>query len=138
MNIAKRSTVMKNPNTPIESIRNQRKYSFTLSCIAHDVIEPVKTMIADNTIIRTEMPSTPNDICMSRSGYQTRSERNNMASSTPLERKSTNHARSTKESTSWMPEPTAMILLMVVASLLTATQAIINSGTITKRYKKFI
>ena len=50
MNIMNKSIDTKNPNTPRERSVNQRKYSFTLYCIAHDVIEPVKTMIADNTI----------------------------------------------------------------------------------------
>ena len=55
----KRSTEMKNPNTPTLNRQNQRKYSLICVCIRHEANVPVNTMTADSSSMATEMPSTP-------------------------------------------------------------------------------
>ena len=55
----KRSTEMKNPNTPTLNRQNQRKLALTSVFICHEANVPVKTMTADSRSIATEMPSTP-------------------------------------------------------------------------------
>ena len=50
---------MKNPNTPVESSVNQRKYSLVSGFSCHEAKVPVKTMMLDRSNITTEMPSTP-------------------------------------------------------------------------------
>ena len=59
MNMVKRSSEMKKPNTPVDSKVNQRKYSFCIGCCCQEAKVPVKTMMAESRIITTEMPSTP-------------------------------------------------------------------------------
>ena len=59
MNIVKRSSEMKKPNTPVERSVNQRKYSFCCGCCCQEANVPVKTMIAERRIITTAIPSTP-------------------------------------------------------------------------------
>ena len=61
MNMVKRSSEMKNPNTPTLNRQNHMKNSLTLNVICHEAKVPVKTMIAESSIIATEMPSTPTE-----------------------------------------------------------------------------
>ena len=52
---------IKNPNTPIESRVNQRKYSLVKGCRRHEANVPVNTIIADSNSMATEIPSTPTE-----------------------------------------------------------------------------
>ena len=52
---------MKNPNTPTLNRQNHMKNSLTLTFICHEAKVPVKTMIAESSIMATEMPSTPTE-----------------------------------------------------------------------------
>ena len=61
MNMVKRSTEMKNPNTPMVKRLNHRKYSFCRKSIFQDAKVPVKTMMAESSSMATEMPSTPTE-----------------------------------------------------------------------------
>lgn len=61
MNIVKRSSEMKKPNTPTLSRQNHMKYSLARVSMRHEANVPVKTMIDDRSSMATEMPSTPTE-----------------------------------------------------------------------------
>ena len=61
MNMVKRSTEIKNPNTPMANRLNHKKYSFCRKSIFHDANVPVKTIMAESSNMATEIPSTPTE-----------------------------------------------------------------------------
>ena len=58
MNIVKRSTEIKKPNTPVESSNSHIK-KWRASSIAQEVKEPAKMIIDERISIAIETPSTP-------------------------------------------------------------------------------
>ena len=58
MNIVKRSTVIKNPNTPVESSSSHMK-KWRASSIFHDANEPANTIIDERISMAIDTPSTP-------------------------------------------------------------------------------
>ena len=52
---------MKNPNTPVDSSVNQRKYSLVSGLSCQEANVPVKTITAESKSMTTEIPSTPTE-----------------------------------------------------------------------------
>ena len=59
MNIVKRSTEMKKPNTPVESNMNHKKNSLGRGLIFHEAKTPAKTIMDESSNMATDTPSTP-------------------------------------------------------------------------------
>ena len=138
MNMVKRSTEMKKPNTPTLRRQNHMKNSFTPSFIFHEAKVPVKTIIAESSIMATEIPSTPTAYSMFNGLYHMKLSVRSISAVCPSALIPRNINTSATARPSRTDEPATMTACICLVFLDTHSPSIISSGTAGKSDNIFI